>query len=100
MVPEARSALPVADRPGGCLQGPFEAVTLDGERVVAQPGGFLRRMDHWGMLSGRSRANLPPGVGEGGRSPGSTSRGNVAVVDMREELARNTADIEQSGEHW
>jgi hypothetical protein len=58
------------------------------------------------MLSGRSRANLAPGVGEGGRSPGSTSRGNVAVVDMREELARNTADIEHSGNtgegdrHW
>jgi uncharacterized protein (DUF427 family) len=29
-------------------RGPFEAVKLDGERVVAQPGGFLRRMDHWG----------------------------------------------------
>jgi hypothetical protein len=29
-------------------RGPFEAVTLDGERVVAQSGGFLRRMDRWG----------------------------------------------------
>jgi len=67
--------------------------------VVAQPGGFY---GGWitGDVVGPFKGEPGSWVGEGGRSPGSTSLGEVAVVDMREELARNTADIEQSGDHW
>ena len=81
--------------------GSVRAVTLDGERVVAQPGGFLRRMDHWACCRAvQGRTWLLGLVRAGVRRV--RHHGGMLPLSMRKELARNTADIEHSegDRHW